>query len=424
MRKDKVVNLTDQKSSADTNSLASQSYGYTIATAGFAVWFINGMYTAAFSVFLTPMQAEFGWSRAEISAAFSLSTILSGVSCIFMGRLTDKLGPRFVVTVFGSFLGISYLLMSQIVALWQFELIYAVVVSIGISSTLVPVMSTIVRWFVKKRGLVTGIVQSGVGIGGMVVAPLTAWLILTYGWRFSYFIIGIVALVGIIASGLFLKSNPDSKKESAGDGSITRMDSSDNPVKQGKTGYSLHKAMKTRQFWIMAGLYFTFGFCRSAFLPHTAAFVQDKGFSLFEGANVVAILTLSSVFGRIIIGRLADKIGNHRALIISESLTTVSFALGLISNDLWMLFLYGVIFGFGWGAQAVLRFSLAAEEFGLVAIGAVMGVLSLAEATSASFGSYIAGYIFDTFGNYQPAFWLGIAISIISIVFAPMGRRC
>ena len=133
-------------------------------------------------------------------------------------------------------------------------------------------------------------------------------------------------------------------------------------------------------------------------------------------------MTLSSIFGRIIIGRLADKIGNHKALIISESLTTISFVLALFSNDLWMLFLYGIIFGIGWGAQAVLRFSLAAEEFGLISIGAVMGALSLAEAASASFGSYIAGYIYDTFGSYQPAFWIGIGISLIGIAFAPASR--
>ncbi len=119
-------------------------------------------------------------------------------------------------------------------------------------------------------------------------------------------------------------------------------------------------------------------------------------------------------------GRVADIIGNKPALIVSEILTTVALVLGILVTDLGGLYLYGIVFGFGWGAQAVLRFSVSSEAFGLASIGVVMGVLGLAEAIAASFGSYFAGYIFDVVGNYQPAFWLGIAISVIGIGLSNM----
>lgn len=412
-------NLNHKEVRSPSSKAASPKffYGYVVTAAGFMVWLVGwGVYTPAFGVLLVPMLNEFGWTRGDIMIGYALSTIVYGALAIVTGRLTDKLGPRVVIIVFGSFLGISFLLMSQVNALWQFQLNFGLVAAIGVSVVTVPVMATIVRWFVRQRGLMTGIVQAGIGIGGLVIAPLTAWLVLNYGWRLTYVILGVIALVCMIAAGLFFKSSPkdvgqlpDGKTEMA----TLRADRAEK--QSSSTGLSLGEAIRTGRFWIIAGLYFSFGFCRSAFLPHTAAFVQDKGFSLTDGANVTAALAVSSLLGRIIMGRVADVIGNKPALIVSEVLTTIALALGILVTDLGGLYLYGIIFGFGWGAQAVLRFAVSSEAFGLASIGVVMGVLGLAEAIAASFGAYFAGYVFDVVGNYQPAFWLGTAISLLGI---------
>lgn len=397
-------------------------YGYVVAAAGFVLWLVGfGTHTPAFSVLLKPVMTEFGWTRAETMVGYSLAMFIHGALAIVMGRLTDRIGPRLVVTVFGSFSGICYLLMSQVSTLWQFQLNYALVGAVGQSALTIPIMATVSRWFVKRRGLIIGVVQSGLGLGGLVFAPLTAWLTSTYGWRLSYAILGIVALAGVIIPGLFLKGNPREVGQLP-DGTseliAPRVEKRSQRLATG--GLSLWEAIHSSQFWIIAGLFLSFGFCRSTFLPHTAAYVQDKGFSLTDGANVVAALTVSSIFGRIIMGRVADVIGNRPTLMISEALTTLALTLGLITSDLRGLYLYGIIFGFGWGAQAVLRFAVTSEAFGLVSVGVVMGVLGFAEAGSGSFGSYFAGYIFDTVGNYDPAFWLGIAISIIGIMLVPL----
>lgn len=397
-------------------------YGYVVTAAGFMVWLVGwGVYTPAFGVLLVPMLNEFGWTRGDIMIGYALSTIVYGALAIVTGRLTDKLGPRVVITVFGSFLGISFLLMSQVNALWQFQLNFGLVTAIGVSVVTVPVMATIVRWFVRQRGLMTGIVQAGIGIGGLVIAPLTAWLVLNYGWRLTYVILGVIALVCMIAAGLFFKSSPkDVGQLPDGKTEMATLQADRAEKHSSSTGLSLGEAIRTGRFWIIAGLYFSFGFCRSAFLPHTAAFVQDKGFSLTDGANVTAALAVSSLLGRVIMGRVADVIGNKPALIVSEVLTTIALALGILVTDLGGLYLYGIIFGFGWGAQAVLRFAVSSEAFGLASIGVVMGVLGLAEAIAASFGAYFAGYVFDMVGNYQPAFWLGTAISLLGIGLSNM----
>ena len=153
-------------------------------------------------------------------------------------------------------------------------------------------------------------------------------------------------------------------------------------------------------------------------MAHTAAHVQDIGFSLSDAANIIAVISVSSISGRIGMGRVADRIGVRSAFMISYAATGVALAWGLMSTDLWGLYLFAFIFGFGWGAQAVLRFAITTDTFGLASIGLLMGILGIAEAVASALGSYYAGHIFDIIGSYRPAFWMGIVISIMGIALA------
>ncbi|UCD71985.1 MAG: MFS transporter, partial [Syntrophobacterales bacterium] len=159
-------------------------------------------------------------------------------------------------------------------------------------------------------------------------------------------------------------------------------------------------------------------FCRATFIAHIAAHVQDLGFSLADGANVLAVLTGSSMIGRIGMGRVADMIGNRAAFMISFGITTVILMYGVGAVGLWELYLFGFVFGFAWGAQAVLRFAITSEVFGLASLGLVMGVLGFAEYGVSAFGSYFAGYVFDVVGTYRPVFLMGMAVSSTGIVLA------
>ena len=395
-------------------------YGYIVAAAGFAIWLIGwGTYTPCFSVFFKPLLAEFGWSRAETSLAYSLSFLVQAGLAIMMGWLTDRLGPRIVMTVLGSFLGVSYLLMSQVSALWQFQINYALVGGIGISTLTVPVMVTVSRWFIKKRALMIGIVQAGNGVGGFIFPPFAGWLILAYGWRSAYAVFGIIALAGMIIAGFFLRRDPrDVGQLPDGERALMAVEEKRSNPGLRESGVSLREAIHTRPFWMIAGIYCSFGFCRATFLAHIPAHVQDLGFSLADGANILAVITGSSMFSRIGMGRVADRIGNRKGFMISFAVTTISLLWGLAAHDLWKLYLFAFLFGVGWGNQAVLRFSLTSEVFGIASLGLVMGILGVAESVAATFGSYFAGYIFDVFGSYRLVFWLGVGISSIGILLA------
>jgi MFS family permease len=395
-------------------------YGYVITAAGFTIWAIGwGTFTPAFSVFFKPLLAEFGWSRADTSLAYALSFLVQAGVAIVMGWLTDRLGPRIVVSVLGSALGICYLLMSRVDSLWQFTLTYAVVGGIGVSTLNVPVMVTVSRWFVKRRGLMIGIVQAGMGLGGFVFSPLSGWLIVSYGWRSAYIVLGIIALVGMVVGGLFLRRDPREKGQLPdGERAATVTERKASQPSAQMVGLSLGEAIRTRPFWMMAGIYGVFGFCRSTYTAHLAAHVQDSGFSLADGANVLAVVIGASVFGRIGLGRVADIIGNRRGFIISFGTTALALLWLLVSRELWMFYVFAFVFGVAWGNQAVLRFSIASEYFGLASLGLIMGALGVGESMAAMLGSFIAGYIFDVFGNYNVMFFVGVGISAAGIVLA------
>ncbi|MFH1124500.1 MAG: MFS transporter, partial [Pseudomonadota bacterium] len=278
---------------------------------------------------------------------------------------------------------------------------------------------TVSRWFVKRRGLMIGTVQAGMGLGGFIFSPLAGWLILSYGWRSAYMGLGIIALVGMVVGGLFLRRDPREKGQLPdGEGVATVPGKKTSQPSVQTVGLSLREAIRTRSFWMIAGLYAVFGFCRSTYTAHLAAHVQDSGFSLADGANVLAVVVGASVFGRIGLGRVADVIGNRRGFMISFGTTALALLWLLVSMELWMFFVFAFVYGVAWGNQAVLRFAIASEYFGLASLGLIMGVLGVGESVAAMLGSFIAGYSFDVFGNYNVMFFVGIGVSTAGIILA------
>jgi MFS family permease len=395
-------------------------YGYVVAAAGFMAWFIGwGSYSTCFGVFFKPLLAEFHWTRAETSVAFSLSLLVQATLGIATGWLTDRLGPRIVVTVFGSFLGWSLLLISQVHTLWQLVIAYALVGGIGASILNIPIMATVSRWFIKRRGLMTGLVQSGAGMGGFFLAPFTGRLIIKYGWRNASIILGMMTLGLIVLAGLLLIRDPrDAGQFADGVKTETEKAVSHQREKNKSSGFAFHVFFSTAPFWVTTGIFACFGYFRSTFTTHTVAHVQDLGFSISDGAKVLAIISAGSIIGRIGMGRVADNIGNRRALMISFMVTTLIIGWLLITRSLWGLYLFAAVYGFGWGSIAVLRFAITAEVFGLASVGFIMGTLGFSESLIAAFGSYLGGFIFDLTGTYDQAFMICMSFSFVGILLS------
>lgn len=248
-------------------------YGYIVVGVTFLILVVMFGTFYSFGIFFNPLLAEFGWTRAITSGAFSLCLLLFGFLSIITGRLSDRFGPKIVVTACGFILGLGHLLMSQIGAIWQLYLFYGVMMGIGMSGGFVPLVSTVARWFAKRRGIMTGIVVAGIGVGIMTIPPITSWLIASYGWRTSYIIVGIITLVLLVPVAQFLKRDP---------GQMARLPYGENGLEEKglglqARGFSLKEAVHMSQFWMFFAMMFCFGIFLNIIMVHIVPHATEIG---------------------------------------------------------------------------------------------------------------------------------------------------
>ena len=393
-------------------------YGYIVVAVAFLIMLMMWGACYSFGIFFEPLLAEFGWSKATTSGAFSLSFFLTGLLGVFAGKLTDRFGPRIVVTVCGFFLALGYLLVSQTSALWQLYLFYGVVVALGMSASVIPLQSTVARWFVKRRGAMTGTIISGIGMGMVVVPPVANWLISSYSWRTSYIVVSISALVLIISSAQFLKRDPGKigQLPYGGDGLEEKGGSLD-------TGFSLREAIRTWQFWTLGVALLCFTMSEGTILVHIVSHAIGLGISVTNAALIIPIIGGISIPSRILMGIAGDRIGNKPAWTICFVFLTISFFLLLIARELWLLYLFAVIFGSGYGGLSALISPMVAELFGLRSHGVIFGVIIMFGGTAGmAVGPLLAGHIFDITGRYQLAFIIYVVILVIGLILTSLLR--
>jgi MFS family permease len=373
----------------------------------------------SFGVFFKPLLNEFGWTRAVTSGAWALNSTLIGFFGILAGRLSDRYGPRAVVTVSGFFVGISYLLMSKVSTVWQIYLFYGVFLGIGLAGVWVPLMSTVARWFFRRRALASGVVTSGVGLGIVIMPPVANRLISSYGWRTSYVIIGAIAMALIVIFAQFLRRDPNQKSLLTDDANAVGTESPNLQIH----GFSSREATRTRQFWIIGVIFLFLIACMQTGLVHIVPHATDIGMSAASAATILSVIGIVSIGSRIGMGSIGDVIGSKRVMIIILALISVSFLSLLLVSELWVLYLFAVVFGIAFGAFQAVQSPLVADSFGLRAHGAIFGLLVFAASVGGAIGSFVAGRIFDISGSYHWAFMLcvilGAAALTLTILLKP-----
>lgn len=393
-------------------------YGYVIVAAALVIWVICWGTYQSFGIFFKPMSEELVWTRAMTSGAFSIEAIVSALFGIVTGKLSDRFGPMIVITIGSILLGIGYMLMSQLSVVWQLYLFWGLVAGVGRSVAGPALMSTVSRWFVKRRGLMIAIVSTGAGIGGVIFPPICAWLTLTYDWRFAWIILGIIALIGMVSSGLLFKRDPAQLGQLPdGTDEVRKPDEGERGGGLPATGLLFPEAIRTRQFWILSGILLCFGLNRGI-MVHIAPHVTDVGFSLTTAASVLAISAGVSIVSRLVMGHIADMIGGRRSLIITFIFMPAAFLVISASKEIWALYLFAILFGFAWGGIAVLRFSTAGELFGVTSLGAIMGIVELFATLGSGITPYVAGWLFDTMGSYLASFLVFAAIGMLGFVMS------
>jgi MFS family permease len=389
-------------------------YGLIIVAAIFCIHLISYGLSDSFGVFINPWMNDFGWNRAVISGAYSLAFMMSGIMGIVMGIITDRYSPRIALSICAVCLGTGYILISSMHVLWQLYVFYGLLFGTGMSGIWAPMLSLISRWFTSKRGLVTGIVVSGGGLGAFIGPPVITWLVSTYNWVNATLILGIFVLIGVLLAAQFLKLDPSS----VGQKPYREMNTlSQNPASSSRD-FSLKEALHTTQFWTIFFMFFCLSFYTFSILVHYVPHLIQLGIPAYNAAYILSTISGVSILGNFVMGRVGDKLGPKKIFIISFVLMAAAIFWLVQAREIWELYFFSIVFGFNHGGNATAQAPLAARIFGLKAHGTIFAVIAFGFTTGGAVGPFVTGYIFDLTGVYQTAFIICGAVGILGLILA------
>lgn len=391
--------------------------GYAIVASCFVIQgaTIGSMF--AYGVFFRELEMEFGWSRAMISGASSLALVIMGVFAIAAGKLNDQIGPRVLISVSALCFGIGYASMSRLQAPWELFLFYGVLAGIGYSTHDVVTLSTIARWFVRRRGAMTGIAKVGTGVGQLLVPVIAASLIAAYGWRTAVFIVGAGAMLLLVVAAQLMRRDPCSVGQHPDGVAIERGQLT---TASREIGMPLGDAAGTRQFWILCAVQLAVFFCLMTVMIHIVPHATDRGVAPAVAATILSTIGAVSIAGRLTIGTLIDRLGGRRSLRTCFAVLLASFVLLQIANTTWMLFLFAAVYGFAHGGFFTVMSPTLAEFFGTGSHGVIFGIVLFSGTIGGATGPLLAGSLFDITGSYDVAFLIlsGFCLLGLLLTFA------
>lgn len=343
----------------------------------------------SYGLFFKVFESEFGWSRTVLSSCASLAFLMMGVLAIFMGRLSDRYGPRVVLSTAGTLYGLGFGLISRVTEPWHLFLIFGLFIGVGMSTHDVVTLSTVARWFERRRGMMTGVVKVGTAIGQMVIPPLAAIAVASLGWRSAAITLGISATVLLLAAALAMKTPPP----------IAKLDSETTQATSG-----LRDVLRTRIFWTLCAIQFLFLPSLTTVPLHIVVHGMDLGMTAASAATLLSTIGATSIVGRMTVGTFADRIGGRNAFVLCF-LPLIASLLALLTIETpWLLFAAIAVYGFGHGGFFTIVAPTIAEFFGTRAHGAIFGAVLFFGTLGGAVGPILAGLFFDTTGSYDPAF--------------------
>jgi len=377
----------------------------------------------SFGVFFKSIESTFSLTRAETSAVSSVNMLLVGVFGFLGGWALDRYGPKIVVLLMGLFAGLSLLLTSQATSSWQLFITYSLLLAMGIGGLYVVPAATVSRWFDKKRGLVLGIAGSGVGLGVVVMAPLATYLITNFDWRMAYIVIGLITWFMVIPLSRLLKKDPR-EIGALPDG----LNSPTLGVEHQEDGIqpldsSLLQTLSTRNFWLFVFTWLFFAFSLLLILTHLVPHATDIGISAGKAATVLSLMGGAAIAGRVLMGIASDRIGRKLTVIVCALLQAGAMLWLIWSQDLWMLYMFALVYGFAYSGFDSSIGALIGDTFGLGKIGAIFGMLEFGFAVGAAIGPVVGGFIFDVSNSYSLAFLIGAVAMVITALLTVLVRR-
>jgi MFS family permease len=390
-------------------------YGWMVVfTAGIGLMLgFAPIFVYSFSVFIKSLAQDFHSSRTSISLAFTLANLMQSVGAPLVGRLVDRFGAHKVIVpstvIFGLVL-ITFKYFST--SLWHLYVFFLVIGFIGAGAAPVPYGIVISRWFDKRRGLALGLMMLGLSTGAILLPPIAQRLILLYGWRTAYAIIGCVVLaVSVPIVGIFLKDSPEKlglRPDGVVGTSIRLEDRNDEP------GMNWGSARRQPTFWFLAGAFFLLGASVHACVIHLVPMLTDHGFSVERAAFASSLLGIALLIGRVFTGYFLDRFfGPYVALFLFSGVAVgISLLWGAPNGGLTLLAAFLV--GLGMGAEADIIAYLTSRYFGLRSFGEIYGYLFATFTLAGALGPVLMGVGFDRLGSYRAPLLFFLAATLVA----------
>ena len=404
-------------------------YGWILLAACFFLSVIGIGIFYCFGVFIKPFQDEFLVNRATVSSIYSVYGLVQ-LTAVFGGWASDRFGPRAVLAVCGPLTFAGFILSSRVDSFWQLYITYGIVLSLGGSAVFTTILSTTSRWFVKKRGLAMGILTSGIACGMMVMPFFTERFVSDYGWRTAMVILACASLTIFIIAAFLIRRNPAEMNllpygvTREKNNSIYQNAADIVTTQQQQNDPTLQQAIRTREIWLLFGMFATLGASVMMVNTHVIRYALDSGLSSARAALIVSIIGAGGIVGKLVGGALSDKVGSRRIIVICAAVLAIMMALLATPMTQWRFYAFAVPFGLAYGGWVPNITVLISDIFGTTHYGKIFAFANMGFAIGGSFSApLLAGYIFDTTGSYHIAFLSGAGISVLAIVFTLLIKK-
>jgi sugar phosphate permease len=401
------------------NALAGRVYyGWIVVAVAALTLLVGAGVRGAPAVLIHPLEQDFGWTRASISIAAAIGLILYGLVSPVAGALIDQYGPRRLMLFGITLVGIGTIVSSQMTHLWQLHLLWGLVSGIGTGLATAVLPATVAtRWFVKRRGLVVGILGASISAGALIIIPLLMWLVVSIGWQGGLVVLGTLLLLLVPLIWLLMRDSPEEL------GLRLRADepeiSSGTPRESTGTSSVMRRAIRVPEFWLLSGTFFICGATSTGIVgTHLVPHSIDIGIREVTAATIIGIMGAMNFVGTIGSGILTDRYDPRKLLAIYYVLRGLSLFLLPFVFGFWGLVIFAIVFGLDFIATVPPTVALTADIFGKQNVGLVFGFVFLSHQAGAAVTAYLGGLARDTFGDYQLAFLAAGGLAVAGGIMA------
>lgn len=397
-------------------------YGWVVVGVCFLASTVVFGTTYSFSVFFDAFASDFPSSRARLSLMFGVQTFVIYAGAAMAGPAVARLGARRALGAGAVLLGVGLLGTSYSGTFWTLIGSYGVVAAAGLSLVYLVAYATVPRWFARRRGFATGVATAGLGVGILVVAPLSARLIATVGWRTTYRLVAAAAFALLVAAAAVLADDP---AEVDADATVEfGSETPPNPTADWRTLAAVVRRVATSRaflgvFFGWVGVYATL----YVVMGHLVVYTTDLGLGRWVGATAVGVIGGVTSAARLGIGYLSDHLGRLHVFVACSSIMSGAVLLLPAARTPAAVFAFAVVFGVGYGGNGALLSPLIADLFGPAYLNTVFGIISFAFAIAGLVAPSAAGFGYDLFGSYARVFLTTGAVGLVGAGFIYLAGR-